>query len=308
MSIYQYIIDAYTGASFIVQVAVITLFTLVCTILFLVVTLKVIRASLRIKDNEILKFKEEYEALLVEYLYSGDDTGELTAVQHSIILKLKEGVKVNSIRKSVITILSGLMNEVSGEMSESIKMVYRKSGLIDYAIVRLNSKKWHITAKAIGELRRFKISETEEQVSGFINHPRIEVRKEAQVYLVHLFKFKGLSFLDDLKLPLSEWHQLQLLESLLNFDDQVIVDIKPWLKSPNASVVLFALKLAKIYNQFEAKPVLIELLSHPEKAVRVSTIDVLSMLFGYEIDSLIKANCADLNTDEQMYILEHLEE
>lgn len=308
MDTYQYIIDAYTGASFVVQFAIIALFVLVCTILFLIVTLKVIRSSLRIKDNEILKFKKEYEALLVEYLYSGDDTNELTAVQHTIILKLKEAIEVNSIRKSVITILSGLMNEVSGEMSESIKALYRKSGLIDYAILRLNSKKWHINAKAIGELRRFKIYETEAQILGFINHPRVEVRKEAQVYLVHLFKFKGLSFLDDFKLPLSEWHQLQLLESLLNFDEQVIGDIKPWLKSPNASVVLFALKLAKIYNQFDAKPVLIELLSHPEKAIRISTIDVLSLLFGYEIDDLIKANCADLNTDEQLYILEHLEE
>lgn len=308
MDAYQYIVDIYTGAPYVVQFAIIALFTLVCIILFLVFVLKIIRTSLRIKDNEILKFKKEYEALLVEYLYSGDNTEELTAAQQAIILKLKEDVKVNSIRKSVITILSGLMNEVSGEMSESIKTLYRKSGLIDYAILRLNSKKWHINAKAIGELRRFKIYETEAQVLGFINHPRVEVRKEAQVYLVHLFKFKGLSFLDDFKLPLSEWNQLQLLESLLSFDDQVIGDITPWLKSSNSSVVLFALKLAKIYNQFEAKPVLIELLSHPEKAVRVSTIDVLSLLFGYEIDALIKTNCADLNTDEQLYILEHLEE
>lgn len=308
MDAYQYIVDIYTGAPYVVQFAIIALFTLVCIILFLVFILKIIRTSLRIKDNEILKFKKEYEALLVEYLYSGDNTEELTAAQQAIILKLKEDVKVHSIHKSVISILSGLMNEVSGEMSDSITTLYRNSGLKDLAVLKLNSKKWHINAKAIGELRRFKIYETEAQIAGFINHPRAEVRKEAQVYLVHLFKFKGLSFLNELKLPLSEWNQLQLLESLLSFDDQVIGDIKPWLKSPNASVVLFALKLAKIYNQFEAKPVLIELLSHPEKAVRVSTIDVLSMLFGYEIDTLIKESCTDLNTNEQMYVLEHLEE
>lgn len=41
------------------------------------------------------------------------------------------------------------MNEVSGEMSESITYLYIEIGLMDYAYTRLESERWHIAAKAL---------------------------------------------------------------------------------------------------------------------------------------------------------------
>lgn len=305
--IYQYIIDSFKGSPFWIQLAVIIIMMMIIGIISLIISLKSIRSFLETKDKEILKYRNEYEVLLIEYLYSGSEKEKLSDVQQSIILKLKRDIEVTSRRKSVISILNNLMNEVSGEMSDSIKTLYHQTGLIDYAILRLKSKKWHVISKAIGELTRFKIYETHDVVAAFINHPRVEVHKEAQLYLVHLFKFKGLSFLDDLKLPLSEWHQLLLLESLMDFDDLQIGDIKPWLKSSNVSVVLFALKLSKIYNQFEVKNVLIELLSHSDKTIRVSAMDVLDQLFGYEVAQLQTTHCDDLSNMSQIPFVAHLE-
>ncbi|WP_347374468.1 hypothetical protein [Aequorivita sp. Q41] len=290
MNIYQHLLEFFNETPFLIKFAIIVVVVMVITIIVLIISLKMIRSLLNIKDKEILGYKKEYEALVVEYLFSEAQTGELSDKQHSIILKIKEDIKVIPRRKSVITVLSSLMNEVSGEMSDAIQTLYHKTGLISYAKVRLKSKKWHLVAKAIGELRRFKIHEVQDEVSKYINHPRVEVRKEAQLYLVHLFKFKGLNFLDDLELPLSEWHQLQLLEALLNLEDQKICDIKPWLKSANISVVLFALKLVKVYNQFELKDTLVELLSHPEKEVKLYASVVLNKLFGYEVAASLKPN------------------
>ncbi|MBN4085418.1 hypothetical protein JYT89_03650, partial [Flavobacteriaceae bacterium AH-315-B10] len=166
---------------------------------------------------------------------------------------------------------------------------------------------WYVIAKGIGELTRFNIEEAHDDVAKFINHPRKEVRNETKLYLVNLFRFEGLSFLNDLKTPLSEWNQVQLLEILHKFDDQQICDIKPWLKSTNDTVVLFALKLAKIYNQFEVKDVLIELLSHKEKEVRIFTIEVLTNLYGIEAKEMLKTNFNESSLEEQLCFFQMLE-
>lgn len=307
MNIFEFLVDSFKNAPLLIQFAFIVVVLMMVAIITLIIYLKTIRSFLDIKDNEISRYKKEYEALVIEYLYSGGGKEDLSEAQEAIILKIRKGITSISRRKSVITILSNLMNEVSGEMSDSIQTLYRKIGLIDYAKERLNSEEWHITAKAIAELRRFKIHETQDIVLAFIDHPKEEVRKEAQLYSVHLFKFNGLSFLDNLELPLSEWHQLQLLEALLNLDTQEITDIEPWLKSSNPSVVLFALKLTKIYNQFDMKDNLIDLLSHPEKEVRTSATRVLNVLFNYEAQELIALAGNTLNKEEQVALVAYFE-
>ncbi|MDD7884662.1 hypothetical protein [Flavivirga sp. 57AJ16] len=300
MAAYQYFIDYYSEAPFLIKLAWVTSCTLVVAIIILVSYLKLLRATFRKRDKENTKFRESYESTLIEYLYSDSENEDMNELQLSIIEKLKASVHIKSKRKIIISILYNLMNEVSGEMSDSIKTLYFKTGLYNYALARLKNKNWYIIAKGIGELTRFKIEEAHHLVEPFIKHPRHEVRKETQLYLVNMFRFNGLSFLNDLKAPLSEWAQVQLLETLQKFDDQQICDIKPWLKSTNETVVLFAIKLANIYNQFEVKDTLMELLSHPVKNVRVRAIEVLTDLYGIEAKEMLKANFNELSLEEQI--------
>lgn len=297
---YQYIIDFYDKFPFFIKVAWVTSAILGSSIILLTTYLKVVRTFLRRKENDSIRFRNEYEAMLIEYLYSGEENGKLSDTQLSIINELKSHVTVKTKRKIIISILYKLMNEVSGEISDSIKELYFKTGLIDFASERLKNKNWYIIAKGIGELTRFKIEKVHDEVIPFVNHPRLEVRRETQLYLVNMFRFDGLSFLNTLKSTLSEWHQIQLLEILQKVDDQQICDIKPWLKSDNDSVVLFALKLAQIYNQFEVKDTLMELLSHSTKEIRVYVIEVLTHLYGIEAKDKLKANFNELSLEEQI--------
>jgi hypothetical protein len=304
---YQSFIDYFEDFPILIQIAWAATSIIIIFIVFLTIYLKLIRSYLRKKEAEDTKFRSEYEACLIEFLYSGNDDGSISSVQESIIEQLKDSVHVKSKRKIIISILYNLMNEVSGEMSKSIKMLYYKTGLVGYAFELLKSKKWHIIAKGIGQLKHFNIDEAHNEISVFLMHPRMEVRKETQLYLVSLFRFEGLLFLNDLTAPLSEWAQIQLLETLQKFDDQQICDIKPWLKSDNDTVTLFALKLAEIYNQFEVKDTLIELLSHHSKKIRVSTIEVLTHLYGLEAKEMLKANFNALSLEEQISFFGMLE-
>ncbi|MEP1487622.1 MAG: hypothetical protein ABJL44_00405 [Algibacter sp.] len=296
----QHILDYYNSFPMLIKMAWVMSCVLFVAIVVLTIVLKTIRASLRKKDKEKVIFRKAYEASLIEYLYSGTEDGVLSERQKSIIEDLKTSVPIGAKRKVIVSILYNLLNEVSGEMSDSIKTLYFETGLYGYAKSRLKSKKWHIIAKGIGELTRFKIHEAHDEVEQFIQHERMEVRKETQIYMVNMFRFQGLSFLNVLEAPLSEWAQVQLLETLQRFDDQQICDIKPWLKSKNQTVVMFALKLAKIYNQFEVKDTLMELLSHPKRKIRVYSIEVLTSLYGIEAKEMLKANFKDLSLKEQI--------
>ena len=304
---YQYFIDYFNDLPFLIQLAWAISVILFLTIILLTMYLTLIRSQLRKKEKEVIKFKNYYETLLVEYLYAGNENEKISEAQQSIILKLKGHVHVKSKRKIIISILYNLMNEVSGEMSESIKILYLKTGLIDYALTRLKNKNWYVIAKGIGELTRFAVEEAHDDIVKFIEHPKREVRKETQLYLVSMFRFDGLLFLNELKTPLSEWDQVQILEILQKFDNQQICDIKPWLLSTNNSVVLFALKLAQIYNQFEVKDVLMDLLSHHNKSIRICVIEVLTHLYGIEAKDMLKTNFNDLSIEEQICFFEMLE-
>lgn len=300
MTSYNNIIDYINAFPLLIKIAWGLSAVILLTIIILTIYLKSVRAYLRKKDKETAKFQKKYEEILITYLYSGDDNKTLNDTQKAIILKLKQSISNRSKRKIIISSLYNLMNQVSGEMTDSIKTLYYKTGLIDYAFAKLKSKKWYTIAKGIGEFTRFNVEEAHDQITPFITHQKQEVRNATKLYLVNTYRFKGLTFLDDLKAPLSEWTQVQLLETLQKFDDQQICDIQPWLRSTNNSVVLFALKLAQIYNQFEVKDTLMELLSHHSKTIRVFTIEVLAHLYGLEAKEMLKANFNDISLEEQI--------
>jgi RNase H-fold protein (predicted Holliday junction resolvase) len=262
-----------------------------------------------LRKNEKIeaKYQEEYEAYLITYLYAGNVEEDISSEQQLIINEFKNCVADPFKRKIVVSTLLKLRNEISGEMAESIEKLYFQTGLINHALSKLRSKKWDVVAKGIRELTQFHVKKVHNVVMTNINHPKREVRKETQLYLVNLFYFKGLDFLNTLQTPLSEWDQIQLLEVLQRFDDQQISDIKPWLKSSNDSVVVFALKLAKIYNQFEAKDELIKLLHHKSEKIRVDVIYVLSHLNVIEAKKVLKSNFSERSLEEQIAFFKMME-
>ena len=304
----QNILTTYNNLPYFIQIAWVTSALLVIAIVFLTIYLKIWRASKRKNETQSQKGKTELESLLVEYLYTQhDNPNYLSERQLEIIGELIDPIKINWKRRIIIKTLYNLLDEVSGEMSDIIKKLYFRTGLYKYATAKLQAKKWHVIGKGIEELTRFKVIEASERIKPFTKHPRDEVRKEAHIYMVSLFSFEGLSFLDNIDEPISEWVQIEILETLNHIDDQNICDIKPWLKSENRCVVLFALKLAKVYNQYEVNETLVELLSHEDKEIRIQTIEVLTQLYGIEAKELLKANFNELSLEEQISFFELLE-
>lgn len=304
----QNILTTYKNFPHLIQIAWGTSALLITAIVILAINLKFWRHSKRKKVARQQEAKEKFEGLLLEYLYSqSDNPNYLSTRQWVIIDVFIDPIKVKWKRRIIVKILYNLLEEVSGEMSDIIKKFYFRTGLYKYALLKLKSKKWEVVGKGIVQLTRFKIIEAHKRVKPFLDHPRDEVRKEAHIYMVSLFGFDGLNFLNTIEEPMSEWAQIEILETLQQIESKEVCDIKLWLKSKNRYVVLFALKLAKIYNQFEVNETLMELLSHPDKEIRVQTIEVLTHLYGIEAKEMLKANFNELSLEEQISFFELLE-
>jgi hypothetical protein len=303
----QYLIDYFKQSPTIIQSTWIMSGLFFLIIIPLIIYLKYLRNYLRENETIVEKYQQKYEQYLINYLYSGNEEEDISSEQQLIIDKLKNYIKDPFKRKIVLSTLLKLKNEISGEVAESIQKLYFQTGLVDYTLPKLKSKKWYTVAKGIRELRQFQVKEAHDEVINYINHPKREVRKEMQLYMVNLFYFEGLNFLNVLETPLSEWDQIQLLEVLQRFDNQKIPNIKSWLKSSNDSVVIFALKLAKIYNQFDTKEELIDLLEHKNKDIRIEVIYVLSHLIALEAKEILKNNFDERTLEEQTAFFKMLE-
>nr|WP_255481300.1 HEAT repeat domain-containing protein [Pontibacter sp. Tf4] len=108
---------------------------------------------------------------------------------------------------------------------------------------------------------------------------------EAQIALVYLQQYDGLSFFENLKYPLTEWHQIKLLQLLANHPIPSETIVTSWLNSTNPSVVQFTLKLIAEQHATQFQNEVIACLSHPDDAVRRQAIGCLG-----EIPSAPAAN------------------
>ena len=266
-----------------------------------------IRQRLNIKERIQTVYLKKYEQDLVEYLYSGKEDIEITDEQLIIVNYLKNCSSNSLKRKLIISTLLKLRNEISGEMADDIQKLYYQTGLLHYASSKLLNKKWEKIAYGIRELTQFEIKEVHDEVIKHVNHPKREVRLEIQRYLVKLFHFEGLKFLDVLVCRLTQWDQIRLIEILKNYEDQNTPDFSVWLASSNNSVVSFALKLTKTFNQYAAKNALIELLNHSDLEIRVEAIGVLSYFGDVEALAVLKNDFNGRDIEEQVEIFKMLE-
>lgn len=267
-------------------------------IFILVVYLKILRSNIRINFRKNTNYTSIVERLLIDYLYAEKEGVLISKKQQKIINKFKKGFLSKRKQKIIITTFYNLSKEISGNMIDSMDKLYQEVGLPGHSVKKLRSKRWNIVASGIKDLRHFEFKRPQKLVEKFINHPREEVRREAYLYFVQLFEFEGLSFLDHLKAPLSEWDQIQLLGEIEKFDNQQIGDVSNWLQSSNEYVILFVLKIVKLFNCLETKDILLDLLHHKNIEIRLVAIDTLTHFEVTEAKEFLKTNIANLSEKE----------
>lgn len=273
---------------------------LVVIIIILIIYLKILRNDIRVTDVKNTNYRKIVEEKLIQFLYSEDEGILLSNEQKKIIKKFKRDVSSRRKRKIITDTFFILSQEISGQMILTMHKLFEEIGLLKYTTKKLRSKKWNIVAIGIRDARRFNIEKLKDKIVDFINHPRGEVRREAHLYFLELFGYEGLAFLDDLKVPLSEWDQIQLLGEIEKIENHLILDVSRWLTSDNDFVIIFILNIVKMFNRLETKEILLTLLHHKNVDVRLKAIETLTHFEVNESKFILKSKFADLTLAEKI--------
>jgi hypothetical protein len=177
----------------------------------------------------------------------------------------------------------------SGFVADNIVQLYEHLGFKDDSLKKLQSRLWFEKAKGIQELYLMDQKDQLIKVYRLTNSRNEFIRMEAQTAIIHWAGFNGLRFLDVVTYPISEWQQIKLLEQLRNFQPQELPKLSTWLKSDNDTVVILAIKLAAIYQQFQVQTQVAACLQHPNEAVRIEAVKALPKIGdGFCADMMIK--------------------
>lgn len=178
-------------------------------------------------------------------------------------------------RQYAINQLINTKKNLIGLASRNVIYLYEKLGLKKSSVSKFHSRLWYKKAKGIYELYMMEQRDMQPQIQPYTNSRNEYVRTEAQTALLAFSGFKGLVFLSTLKYPMNSWQQVKLLEQLQPLDPGHFEALPAWLASANDSVVIFALKLAEIYQQMQVKDEAIACLKHDNPKVRGQAIQTL---------------------------------
>lgn len=194
--------------------------------------------------------------------------------------------------------------DLKGEAGLNLQRLYEQFGLQQDALKRLRSRHWHRRAAAVKELYLMDQRQCGSLIEPLTRHPNEYLRMEAQTCMLHFLGPEGLRFLEGLKLPVSEWQQIQLLGQLQEMHPETIPGLEGFLGSPNPSIRCFALKLTGSFQQHSLLTRAGLLLRDPVPAVQREALRCLSHFYDEEVVQLLLESYKDLPQDGRRQALE----
>ena len=292
----------------IVNITYTKLIALIFVILIIYLLLNVILVSIfviinnirrSIRENRQKKLREQYQGKLTNFLLTDERT-------------FKEVVNLARIRKRekrqiLIGELLNLQSNVSGEANKKLSNLYYALQLDRDSLKKLKQLDWIIKTKGLKEISQMDVKRAIPRIDRFLNVKNDVLRSEAQLALVRLNVNDPFSFLDRLTKFFTQWEQLHI-HTIVKRHKIIVPDFSRWFDSKNDSVVIFAVKMATIYYQTHCAKDLVELLSHPNTAVRNIAIQSIGLMSLQELDKQLMQIYADEDYQNKLAIIKSLQQ
>ena len=146
-------------------------------------------------------------------------------------------------RKILLQLLVDLKRQINGTGGENLVKLYMQMNLHNDSLQKLRSKAWHIKIAGIQELATMEQLPHTDKIFRLTNDNNEYIRMEAQRAMVNMYGYKGLRFLNVITRPMSDWHQLMLLDLLQHHPDQESPELLSWLHSREPTITCFILKI-----------------------------------------------------------------
>lgn len=238
----------------------------IATMIVLLIFILLNRTSMEKEEKLRQYLMEKYQALIIGYLFGETKPEELLSIAS------------DSYRRQVLIdqIIDVSIN-LKGDTGEKLLRLYKHLNLDKDSIARAHSKKWHIKIKGFRELAFMNIKDANDAIYESLNSKNEILQMEAQIALVKLSDDDQFGFLSHLTRPFSLWEQITLHDLIVHHEIQV-PPFKLWLTSKNDTVVMFALRMIREFNQLVSEEEIKRVLLHPSPSVRCLAVQVVGDL------------------------------
>lgn len=245
-----------------VNLLIIVIIGSITTMLVLLVFILLNRRRMERREKLYQYLLEAYQGLIIEYLYGEVDVQQFREIASNIYR-----------REVLIDQMKDVSVNLKGESWNRLRELYLVLGLDADSIHKAYSRHWHIKVKGFRELAFMNITDANDEIYKSLNSDNEILRMEAQIALVRLSDYDPFEFLDRMEQPFSMWEQISLHELIVQHNLDVPLFSK-WFVSDNDTVVMFALRMIREFNQKETERDIVTVLAHKSPAVRLVAIGV----------------------------------
>lgn len=251
------------------------------------------------REKYFISLSDRFEKVLTSFLF--EEIADQDAID-----KLSQ-VKNPTGRKILIDILFNYLNNLSGEYSDRILMLYLRLGLQYESIRKISAVSFHKRVQGIRELANMYPSGAKNIIVRYIRDKNDFVRNEAQIAYVYLDETASFDFLDNLKRPFSQWAQLNAL-NFVKLHEKEVPSFGTWIDSDNKDVQDFCIRMIDYYQQSENANALIAKLDHEDETTRLFAYKAIRHLGLQESKGIIKQNYERENQRNKLEIVHILEQ
>lgn len=194
-------------------------------------------------------------------------------------------------RGSAITTLKDIMSllarDLSGVNLRLLYELYQDLRLDQRAIQVLQEGTWYEKVKAVKELAHFEITHATPHLSPLTEDSCVTLRNEAQCALLRLGGASKLDFLATLDQPITAWQQIRIHRVLKRFPRERLPQFYTYLTNPNEHVILFVLKLIRVYDQTQAREAVVNMLFDQRPTIQQEAIRTVALWLDQEVLKLL---------------------
>ncbi|MEY3679355.1 MAG: hypothetical protein RI924_1496, partial [Bacteroidota bacterium] len=194
----------------------------------------------------------------------------------------------------------------TGNAAEKLKELFLRLRLHHLILKKIKSRRMEVKIRGIIDAAQLELEQFSPQIKKLLHHRSSELRIEAQAAYIILNKAHGFDFLDEVKEPIQDWHQLVLLDLIKRLNTNELPLFSNWLSSANRSVVDFCLKLINHFQQFEALPQIVQLLNHTDQEIKCLAIKILGEFEAQEYEQALLVCYSEESTELKAEILKAL--
>lgn len=257
------------------------------------------------------QINDEVTELIMEFLMYAEEASEYE--QQELLSDFGQRIRTGYMNSSLArtTVREALMEthrHVRGNIADALRKLHGALLLDTLAMQNLIYGEWHEQVEAINELTAMQVTYALPQIEMLRDHAHQQVRLQTQLAEMRLNDKHPLSFLDEVRTPLHAWQQVALHAELTRLPPEKVPSFRSWLQSPNPGVIIFAIRMIRIFNQLNLMPYVLMKSLHSSKEVRREVWQFVSFFHITEAAELIEHLLPEAEPDMRLPMIDCLGE